>query len=165
MYLYYYNLVFKIITMNINFFMDKAIEQANKALLANEVPIGAILVDNETHEIINSAHNMVISTHNSTAHAEMILINKVSLARKNRFLNNTSIFITLEPCAMCAAAISEMHITRIYFGAYDEKKGSLESIMQIYKKKHYYVPEVYGGMLEKKCSLLLRSFFKLKRSK
>ena len=61
---------------------------------------------------------------------------------------NTTLFVTLEPCAMCAAAISEVRIDKIYFGAYDEKKGSLESIMKIYNKKHYYVPEVYGGIKE-----------------
>ena len=149
--------------MNINFFMKKAIEQANKALLFNEVPIGAILVDNITHKIINSAHNLIESTQNASAHAEMILIKKVNNQNKIKFLKETSLFVTLEPCAMCAAAISEMRIERIYFGAYDQKKGSLESIMKIYNKKHYFVPEVYGGINEKECSNLLINFFKKKR--
>ena len=149
--------------MNINFFMKKAIEQANKALLFNEVPIGAILVDNITHKIINSAHNLIESTQNASAHAEMILIKKVNNQKKIKFLKETSLFVTLEPCAMCAAAISEMRIERIYFGAYDQKKGSLESIMKIYNKKHYFVPEVYGGINEKECSNLLINFFKKKR--
>ena len=149
--------------MNINFFMKKAIEEANKALLFNEVPIGAILVDNITHKIINSAHNLIESTQNASAHAEMILIKKVNNQNKIKFLKETSLFVTLEPCAMCAAAISEMRIERIYFGAYDQKKGSLESIMKIYNKKHYFVPEVYGGINEKECSNLLINFFKKKR--
>lgn len=149
--------------MNINFFMKKAIEQANKALLFNEVPIGAILVDNITHKIINSAHNLIESTQNASAHAEMILIKKVNNQNKIKFLKETSLFVTLEPCAMCAAAISEMRIERIYFGAYDQKKGSLESIMKIYNKKHYFVPEVYGGINEKECSNLLINFFQKKR--
>lgn len=102
--------------------MKKAIEQANKALLFNEVPIGAILVDNITHKIINSAHNLIESTQNASAHAEMILIKKVNNQNKIKFLKETSLFVTLEPCAMCAAAISEMRIERIYFGAYDQKK-------------------------------------------
>lgn len=143
--------------------MKKAIEQANKALLFNEVPIGAILVDNITHKIINSAHNLIESTQNASAHAEMILIKKVNNQNKIKFLKETSLFVTLEPCAMCAAAISEMRIERIYFGAYDQKKGSLESIMKIYNKKHYFVPEVYGGINEKECSNLLINFFKKKR--
>ena len=66
---------------------------------------------------------------------------------------------------MCAAAISEMHINRIYFGAYDEKKGSLESIQKIYNKKNYFVPEIYGGINENECSQILKNFFKKKRKK
>ena len=149
--------------MNINYFMKKALEQANKALLIDEVPIGAILVDNSTHKIINRAHNMVQSTQNAIAHAEMILINKANNQNNNKFLKETSIFITLEPCAMCAAAISEMQIKRIYFGAYDQKKGSLETIMNIYKKKNIFLPEVYGGINENECSILLKDFFRKKR--
>ena len=151
--------------MNINFFMNKALDQANKALLINEVPIGAILVDNKTHEIISSAHNLIESTQNASAHAEMILINKASMKNNVKFLKQTSIFITLEPCAMCAAAISEMRIQKIYFGAYDSKKGSLESIMKIYNKNHYFVPEIYGGINEIECSDLLKFFFREKRNK
>jgi tRNA(adenine34) deaminase len=151
--------------MNINFFMDKAFDEANKALLLNEVPVGAVLIDNKTQEIIETAHNLVNFNHNATAHAEMVLINRSVLKRKGKFLKNTSIFITLEPCAMCAAAISEMHIERIYFGAYDEKKGSLDSIMNIYNKKNYFTPEVYGGINEKKCSSLLKKFFQKIRNK
>ena len=151
--------------MNINFFMKKALDQANQALLKNEVPIGAILVDNNTNKILNFAHNLTESNNNATAHAEMILINKANLQRNNKYLKKTSIFITLQPCAMCAAAISEMRIQRIYFGAYDEKKGSLESIMKIYNQKHYYLPEVYGGINESECSNLLKKFFIKKRIK
>ncbi|SVC35778.1 uncharacterized protein METZ01_LOCUS288632 [marine metagenome] len=151
--------------MNINFFMDKALEQANKALLANEIPIGAVLVDNSTNEIIASSHNLINSLNNSIFHAEILVINESCKKRKSKLLKKTTLFVTLEPCAMCAAAISEVRIDKIYFGAYDEKKGSLESIMKIYNEKHYYVPEVYGGIREEKCSLLLKSFFQLQRNK
>ena len=145
--------------------MKKAIEQANKAFLLDEVPIGAVLVDNLTNKIIVSAHNRVNINTNSSAHAEMILINNASKLLKSKFLRKTSIFTTLEPCIMCAAAISEMQIEKIYFGAYDEKKGSLESIMRIYNQKHYFVPEVYGGINEIECSFLLKDFFQKKRNK
>ena len=151
--------------MNINFFMDKALEQANKALLANEVPIGAILVDNNTNEIITSSHNLINSLNNSIFHAEILVINESCKKRKSKLLSKTTLFVTLEPCAMCAAAISEVRIDKIYFGAYDEKKGSLESIMKIYNKRHYFVPEVYGGIKEEKCSFLLKNFFQLQRTK
>ena len=145
--------------------MKKALEQANKALMLDEVPVGAILVDNKTGSIINSAHNLVNSNKNSIAHSEILLINRAVEIKKTKFLNETSIFVTLEPCAMCAAAISEMHIKRLYFGAYDNKKGSLESIMRIYNQKNYFVPEVYGGINEKECANILKDFFIKKRKK
>ena len=151
--------------MNINFFMDKALEQANKALLANEVPIGAVLVDSSTNEIIGSSHNLINSLNNSIFHAEILVINESCKKRKSKLLKKTTLFVTLEPCAMCAAAISEVRIDKIYFGAYDEKKGSLESIMKIYNKQHYFVPEIYGGIHEEKCSFLLKNFFQSKRTK
>lgn len=151
--------------MNINYFMNKAIQQANKALLVDEIPIGAVLVDNVSKKIISSANNSINRLKNATSHAEMIIINNSCKKKRSKFLLNTTLFITLEPCAMCAAAISETHISKVYFGAYDEKKGSLESIMKIYSKKHYFVPEVYGGISEKKCSDLLKFFFLKKRNK
>jgi tRNA(adenine34) deaminase len=151
--------------MNINFFMDKAIEQANKALLVNEIPVGAVLFDNNSRQIIASGHNLVNNLNNATFHAEIIVINKGCKKKKKKYLSDTSLFVTLEPCAMCAAAISEAQIKRIYFGAYDEKKGSLETIMRIYSKKHYFVPEVYGGIREEKCSSLLKNFFQLQRTR
>ena len=151
--------------MNISFFMNKALEEARKALLFNEVPVGAVLVDNRTNTIIKSAHNLINFMNNSTSHAEMIVINGACKQRKNKFLHDTSLFVTLEPCAMCAAAISEMQIKRLYFGAYDEKKGSLETIMRIYNEKHYFVPEVYGGIKEDECSYLIKNFFHNKRNK
>lgn len=151
--------------MNINFFMDKALEQANRALLANEVPIGAVLVDNSTNQIIASSHNLVNSLNNSIFHAEILVINESCKKRKSKFLKKTTLFVTLEPCAMCAAALSEVRIDKIYFGAYDEKKGSLESIMKIYNERHYFIPEVYGGIREDKCSFILKNFFQLQRTK
>jgi len=151
--------------MNINFFMNKAINMAKRAILVDEVPVGAVLVNNQTNKIIFSSHNLTNSSINSIMHAEIVVIIESCKILNSKFLNNTSIFITLEPCAMCAAAISEAHINSLYFGAYDEKKGSLESIMKIYNKKHFFVPSVYGGIEEKKCSFLLKNFFKQKRIK
>ena len=149
--------------MNIKYFMKKALEQANKALLVDEIPVGAVLVDNKNSKIISESHNLINANHNATQHAEMIIIHEPCQKRQSKFLLDTSLFITLEPCAMCAAAISEVHIDRIYFGAYDEKKGSLESVMKIYNQHHFFVPEVYGGMHELECSLLLKNFFRDRR--
>ena len=143
--------------------MSLANKEAEKGYLLNEVPVGAILVDNATNSVISSAYNQVIKHKNSTKHAEMLLIEMGCKKKDSKYLVNTSIFITLEPCAMCAAAISEVKIDRIYFGAYDEKKGSLESIMKIYNNKNYYVPEVYGGINEIESSKILKKFFQEKR--
>ena len=149
--------------MNINYFMSLAYKEAEKGYLLNEVPVGAILVDNATNSVISSAYNQVIKHKNSTKHAEMLLIEMGCKKKDSKYLVNTSIFVTLEPCAMCAAAISEVKIDRIYFGAYDEKNGSLESIMKIYNNKNYYVPEVYGGINEIESSKILKKFFQEKR--
>ena len=149
--------------MNIDFFMNIALDQAKKALDFQEVPIGAVLVDNNSMNIIKTAHNLSNSKHNATLHAEMVIINESCKIRESKYLNQTSLFVTLEPCMMCAAAISEAHIERIYFGAYDEKKGSLESVTKMYNKKHFFVPEIYGGINEHECSHILKNFFKDKR--
>ena len=143
--------------------MNKAILEAKKAVLFGEVPIGAVIVNNDTQEIIALNHNRMNNKHDATQHAEMLVIQESCNKLESKYLNNTSIFITLEPCMMCAAAISEVHIDRVYFGAYDENKGSVESTMQIYKKEKFYRPEVYGGISELECSKLLNIFFKKKR--
>ena len=150
--------------MNINYFMNIAKEEAKKAYSLDEVPIGAVLVDNNDNSIICSSHNEVNTQNNSIKHAEIILIENACILKKTKILNDTSIFVTLEPCTMCAAAISEAQIKRIYFGAYDDQKGSLESVMKIYNKKGFFVPEIYGGINELECMNLIKNFFKEKRS-
>ena len=149
--------------MNIDYFMSLAIKEAKKGHLLNEVPVGAIIVDNLTNSIISSSYNQIIFQKSPISHAEMLVIEEACMKKDSRYLVNTSIFITLEPCAMCATAISEARIDKIYFGAYDEKKGSLESIMKIYNTKNYFVPEVYGGINETECSTILKKFFQEKR--
>ncbi len=149
--------------MNINYYMDLAIKEAKKAYLHDEVPVGAILIDNSSNLIISSSQNEIVRQNNSTKHAEMNAIDHGCRKKKSKYLFNTSIFITLEPCAMCAAAISKAKIEKVYFGAYDEKQGAIESIMNIYNNKNFYIPEFYGGISEKECSRLLKDFFKTKR--
>ena len=150
--------------MNINYFMNIAKEEAKNAYLLNEVPIGAVLVDNKNNSIICSSHNEINKQNNSIKHAEIILIENACNKRKSKYLDNTSIFVTLEPCTMCAAAISAVQIKRIYFGAYDEQKGSLESLMKIYNQKGFFVPEIYGGINEIECKNLIKDFFQRQRS-
>lgn len=151
--------------MNINYFMNQANKEAKKAILLDEVPIGAILVDNKDNKIIASAHNETVNKNNPIKHAELIVIEKALVNIKKKFLDSTTLFVTLEPCAMCATAISIVRISKVYFGAYDEKKGSLESIMKIYNTKNLFVPEFYGGINEHESSKLIKDFFKSKRKK
>ena len=151
--------------MNTNYYMDLAIEEAKKAFKINEVPVGAVLVDDENNKVIASFHNEIIKQNNPTKHAEMLVIKAGCRLKNSRYLNHTSIYITLEPCAMCASAISEARIGKLYFGAYDEKNGAIESVMKIYNNKNFFVPEIYGGIKEIECSLLLSNFFNFIRKK
>ena len=149
--------------MNEYKYMDLAIKHAKKGLLSNEVPIAAVLIDEEKQEILSLRCNEVISHNNPLNHAEILVLKDGCKIRKSRYLENTSIYITLEPCAMCAAAISEARIKKIYFGAYDEKKGAIENGIRIFSNKSYFRPEIYGGIKESECSLILKDFFSLKR--
>jgi tRNA(adenine34) deaminase len=100
-------------------FMEIAIEEAQKAFSKGEVPVGAVLVDNYTDEIIARSHNLVETEKNPTFHAEILAIHAGTHALKEKWLTNCNLYVTLEPCAMCAQAISLARINRLYFGAYD----------------------------------------------
>jgi len=143
--------------------MKQAIIEANKALLKNEVPIGGIIVDNNSKKIISRAYNQINSLNNSINHCEISLIFKACKKISSKYLHNTSIFITLEPCTMCASAISESHISNVYFGAYDEKNGGLEKFKLALGRNRVFVPQYYGGIFEDECKKLLKEFFKNKR--
>ena len=149
--------------MNQNNYMELAIQYAKKAALLNEIPIGAVLVDEINNEILSLRHNEIIMENNSLNHAEILVIDEACKIKKSRYLGDTVIYVTLEPCSMCAAAISEARIKRIYFGAYDEKKGAIENGARIFSNKNYFKPEIYGGIKEKECSIILKSFFYSKR--
>ena len=149
--------------MNNNNYMELAIEQAKKAEMLSEVPVGAILIDEIKSQIISANHNEIFIQNNATKHAEIVVIEQACKLRKTKYLLGTSIYVTLEPCAMCAAAISEVRIKKIYFGAYDEKKGAIENGIRIFSNENYNKPEIYGGIKEKECSALLKNFFYSKR--
>ena len=149
--------------MNINFFMKEAIEQAKIAYKNNEVPIGGVLVNNKTNKIICVSYNKMNQSNNAINHCEIILINEGCKKLNSKYLNQTSLFITLEPCTMCAAAISESHISNIYFAAYDEKNGGIEKLKIAYKRENIFIPDIYGGILENESRDLLKKFFINKR--
>ncbi len=150
--------------MNIDFYMNLAIKKAEEALNYDEVPVGAVLINENNNQIISSRHNEITAQNNPLKHAEMLVIEDAFKIIKTKFLENTVIFSTLEPCFLCASAISEARIKKIYFGAYDEKKGALENNTKIFNNNKYYKPQVYGGINEEKCSMLLKEFFIKKRN-
>ena len=149
--------------MNQDNYMELAIEHAKKAALLNEVPIGAALVDEKNQKVLSVRHNEIFRQNNPLNHAEILVINEACKLKKNRYLVDTAIYVTLEPCAMCAVAISNARIKKIYFGAYDEKIGAIENGARIFQNKNYFKPEIYGGIKEKECSLMLKNFFRIKR--
>ena len=149
--------------MNKNIYMELAIKHAKKAALLNEIPIAAVLVDEKKKTVLSIHHNEIVSKNNPLNHAEILVIKEACKLKKSRYLGSTVIYVTLEPCAMCAAAISEARIKKIYFGAYDEKKGAIENGIRIFSHKNYFKPEIYGGIKENECSQLLKSFFSQRR--
>lgn len=136
-----------------------AIEQAKIAYSKQEVPVGAVIYKN--NEIISSSHNLVITNADPTAHAEILAVKQASKALKTEFLTDCTIYITLEPCPMCAYAISLARISKIVFGAYDLKRGAISTNSNIFNKSaSFYKPEIIGGILEDECSELLKEFFR-----
>ncbi len=145
--------------MNIDYFMTEAIKQAKIAYENKEVPVGGVLVDSNTNEIIAKSYNKVNTAKNAIYHCEIDLIINACKKLSRKYLNNTAMFVTLEPCSMCASAITEVHIDKLYFGAYDEKKGGIETNGNFISKKHIFRTEIYGGIMEKDCKNLLENFF------
>ena len=146
--------------MNINYFMNEAIKEANYAFNNNEVPVGGVLVDIKTKEIIYKSHNKVNKEKNAMHHCEIDLIMHSCKALSRKYLHDTIMFVTLEPCLMCASAISEVHIDKLYFGAYDNKNGGIENFKFQSKREHAFKTEVYGGIMENDCKALIEKFFK-----
>jgi tRNA(adenine34) deaminase len=143
-----------------NIFMEMALAEAEHAARAGETPIGAIVVS-PTGEVAGRGHNLVIATSDPTAHAEMLAIRQACLALKNERLPGYDLYVTLEPCAMCAAAISFARIRRLYFGAADEKGGAVDNGVRLFSSAAcHHAPEVYGGIGEAKSAALLRNFFR-----
>ena len=146
--------------MNVDYFMQEAIIEANKAFNLNEVPVGGVLVKNKSNEIVARAYNTVNKNNCATNHCELNLIHEACDKLQLKYLQDMTLFVTLEPCTMCASAISEVHIKNIYFGAYDEKNGGIEKVRIAFQRENIFMPNIYGGIMENECSNLLKRFFK-----
>jgi len=144
--------------------MELALEQAQKAFNHDEVPVGAIVVQNE--EIIGRGFNQVIAKNSVSSHAEINAINDASQFIKNYRLKGCDIFVTLEPCHMCAKAIIDARIDTLYFGAHEPKTGSIQSIDHFLDREDLNHKVLYsGGHMKEQSSNLLRKFFQSKRFK
>jgi tRNA(adenine34) deaminase len=144
-----------------NIFIKEALEEAKKALTKNEVPVGAVIVKN--NKIISRAHNLVVALNDPTAHAEMLVIKDAAKKLGTPRLDDCDIYITLEPCAMCTAAISLAKIKRIFYCVNDEKFGAIESNPFFYNGSAYFRPESYSNINSEESQILLRQFFQNKR--
>ncbi len=145
-----------------NQFTAEALNQAQIAFDQGEVPVGAVIVKN--NQIIAAAHNQNITLQDSTAHAEILAIRKANQILKTHRLDDCDLYVSLEPCPMCAAAISLARIKRLYYAASDAKSGGVENGAKIFTHKQcHHKPEIYGGIGAAESEKLLKEFFAQKR--
>ena len=151
---------------NHNKYMRMAFEQAALAEKAQEVPIGAVIVAGETGEVIAKAHNQTITLSDPSAHAEILAIRAACQVKDTQRIPDCVLYVTLEPCAMCAAAISYARLSHIYYGAADPKSGGLNQGPKIYDHATiHHKPDVTGGIMAEECGQILSDFFKARRDK
>jgi len=142
--------------------MSLAFHEAREAASRGEVPVGAVIVQGAT--VIASAGNRTLADRDPTAHAEMLAIRAAASALGSERLTGCDLYVTLEPCAMCAGAISFARIRRLYFAAGDEKGGAVENGPRFFAQPTcHHAPDVYGGIRESEAAELLRGFFRQRR--
>ena len=150
--------------MNPENYMQRCLELAQKAFDEDEVPIGAVIVNPENGEIVSEAYNKTEHSEDATAHAEISAIKKACQKLGVNRLRGLDLYVTLEPCTMCAAAISFARIENLYFGTSDSKGGAIKSGVKFYDAPTcHHKPKVISGISEDKCSQILKDFFKNKR--
>ena len=143
-------------------FMRQAIEQAQLAALEGEVPVGAVLV--RDGKVISKAFNQPITHHDPSAHAEMLALRAAAKAEENYRLPGSTLYVTLEPCTMCAGAMLHARVDRVVYGAPDPKTGAAGSVLDVFSSKQInHQTTVEGGVMDEECGELLRSFFKERR--
>lgn len=144
------------------YWMRQAMAQAEQAAAAAEVPIGAVLVKGDA--LIAAGWNRPIAGHDPSAHAEIQALRAAGQALQNYRLANTTLYVTLEPCLMCAGAMIHARVERLVFGAHDAKRGVIDSRWAVFDAPWLnHRVEVTGGVLEKECAALLRGFFRTRR--
>ncbi|MBL4665973.1 MAG: nucleoside deaminase [Sneathiella sp.] len=145
-------------------YMEDALHTAELSGNRGEVPVGAIIVDTKTGRIVAKTGNQMVGRHDPTAHAEMLAIRAAANMVGSQRLVDCDLYVTLEPCPMCAAAISLARIRRLYFGAFDPKGGGVEYGPRIFDQTTcHHKPEIYGGIGEDQSGRLLKEFFASRR--
>ena len=141
-------------------YMSAALEAAEAAAARGEVPVGAVVVDGMSGDVVARAHNRVEELGDPLAHAEMLALREAMRAKQMSRLVDCDLYVTLEPCAMCAAAVSLARIRRLYFGASDPKGGGVEHGARVFAQSTcHHAPDVYGGIDAARSEALLRTFF------
>ena len=145
-------------------FMSLALKEAQKAYLLDEVPVGAVIV--KDNKVIAEAYNLREKSNDPTSHAEVNAIRKACKKLQSWRLEDCTIYVTIEPCSMCAGTLLQCRIGRIVYGAKDLKGGAIESSLRLFESKNInHHPIIEGGVLEQECSSLITSYFKSKRNK
>jgi tRNA(adenine34) deaminase len=142
--------------------MKIALEEAKLAAFQDEVPVGAVLVLNDQE--ISRGHNMPLQMHDPSAHAEIVVLRKAATALENYRLPGLTLYVTLEPCLMCAGAIMNSRISKVYFGASDSKTGVAGGVINAFDNTQLnHHCSIEGGVLAEECATVLKDFFKIKR--
>jgi len=145
-------------------YMSIALDEARAAGERGEVPVGAVLVDGNTGDVLAKSGNRTEELSDPTAHAEVLVIRDAAAKRKSPRLENCDLYVTLEPCPLCATAISFARLRRVHFGAYDPKSGGVDHGPKIFEQSNcHHRPDVTGGHREQEAGDLLRNFFEAKR--
>ena len=142
--------------------MEMCLEEALKAYDAGEVPVGAVVVSPE-NEVIGRGHNLTIHRHSPLVHAELLAITEAAAAMENHRLTGCTLYVSKEPCLMCAGAIQEARIRRVVFGCFDARRGALGSACDANSLPSNHRIEVQGGLLAERCGDLLKEFFRVRR--
>ncbi len=146
------------------FFMQMALKEAEKAFDADEVPVGAVIVAGG--ELVGKAHNQRETLQDPTAHAEVLAITQAAAALGSWRLEGCEMYVTLEPCAMCAGALVLARLDRVVFGAWDSKAGACGSVLDVLAcERLNHTVEVTAGLMEDECGDILREFFRAKRNR
>jgi len=147
-------------------FMGLALAEAQAAAAAGETPVGAVIVDPASGEVIAAAGNAPVSQCDPSAHAEILALRQAALAQGNYRLTGLTLYVTLEPCAMCAGAISHARITRLVYGASDPKGGAVEHGPRFFRQPTcHWRPQAEGGVRAEEAARLLKDFFRQRRGK